>query len=48
MPVNRYDNNMHDDGLLPGSLDLVTLLSSEQCSQFEQHCPVQDGLCKAG
>ena len=29
-------------------LRLVTLLSSEQCSQFEQHCPLQDGLYKAG
>ena len=34
---------MHVEGLLPANLCLVSLLSSEQCSQFERFClqPVQ-------
>ena len=31
-----YDYNMHVEGLLPASLCLVNLISSEQCSQLER------------
>ena len=33
--LHFYDYNMHIEGLLPANLCLATLLSSEQCSQFE-------------
>jgi len=29
---------MHVEGLLPANLCLITLLSSEYCSQFERFC----------
>ena len=34
--LHSYDHNMHVVGLLSPKLCLVTLLSSEQCSQFER------------
>ena len=34
--LSSYDYNMHVEGLLPVKMCLVTLLSSEQCLQFEK------------
>ena len=34
--LHSYDYNKHVEGLLPASLCLATLLSSEHCSQFER------------
>ena len=36
--LRTYDYHMHVEGLLPANLCLITLLSSEQCSQFERFC----------
>ena len=33
--LHSYDYNMHVEDVLPASLDLATLHSPEQCSQFE-------------
>ena len=33
--LHSYDYNMHVERLLPASLRLVTLLSLEQCAQFD-------------
>ena len=33
--LRSYDYNMHVEGLLLANMCLVTLFSSEQCSQFE-------------
>ena len=35
--VRSYDYTIHVEGLLPATLCLVILLSSKQCSQFEQN-----------
>ena len=35
MRQRERERDIHDEGLLPADLCLVTLLSSEQCSQFE-------------
>ena len=37
--IYSYEYNMHIGSLLPANLCLVTLLSSEQCSQFERFRP---------
>ena len=34
--IHSYDYNMYVEGLLPANLSLVTLLSLEQCLQFER------------
>ena len=36
--LRSYNYNMHVEGLLPANLCLVSLGSSEQCSQFEGVC----------
>ena len=34
--LSSYNENMHVESLQPANLCLVTLLSSEQCSQFQR------------
>ena len=36
--LHSYDYNVYVEDLLPANLCLVTLLRSEQCSQFKRFC----------